>query len=49
LISFLCDVALDEYVNNIFGKGYGEERAFKDGEAHQANKFLQILQGIENG
>ena len=48
-MNFLSEVLLSEYIDNIFTEGYREERAFADGKAHLARKFLEILKGIENG
>ena len=43
------EVALEDYIDNIFTQGYSEERAKADGKARQARKFLELLKGLENG
>tara|TARA_R110002167_G_scaffold629_2_gene2763 strand:+ start:4935 stop:5081 length:147 start_codon:yes stop_codon:yes gene_type:complete len=48
-VAFLCEVLLEDYVDNIFTQGYNEERAFADGKAHEARKVLEIIKGLENG
>ena len=49
LVAFLCEILLEDYVDNIFTQGYNEERAFADGKAYEARKILEIVKGLENG
>jgi len=49
MMAFLEDVMLEEYLAKTFTKTYGEERAFADGVAHQAQHVYNILKGLEDG
>ena len=48
LMEFLADVMTDTYFHSTFTEGYGEERAFADGKAKQAEKTFNILKGLLN-
>tara|TARA_R110000822_G_scaffold133419_8_gene270849 strand:- start:164 stop:310 length:147 start_codon:yes stop_codon:yes gene_type:complete len=47
-MEFLADVMTDTYFHSTFTEGYGEERAFADGKAKQAEKTFNILKGLLN-
>jgi hypothetical protein len=48
-VDFLCNILLEDCIDNVFTQGYREERAFADGKAYEARRLLEILKGIENG
>jgi len=49
LMQFLSDVMVEDYFNETFTKGYGEERAYADGVAHHSQHVFNLLKGLEDG
>jgi|TARA_Y100000034_G_scaffold120805_1_gene164190 hypothetical protein len=40
---------VEDYFNETFTKGYGEERAYADGVAHHSQHVFNLLKGLEDG
>ena len=49
LLTFLLEYLEQEIMDNTFSNGYDNDRAFKDGQAKEAYKILELLKGLENG
>src|SRR3990167_5244386 len=49
LVNFLYTLLEKDYRDNIFTDGYGENRAFADGQATEAEKIYMLLKELENG
>jgi hypothetical protein len=49
LLDFLLEYLEQEIMDNTFSNGYDNDRAFKDGQAKEAYKILELLKGLENG
>tara|TARA_R110000803_G_scaffold124481_2_gene192232 strand:- start:1008 stop:1154 length:147 start_codon:yes stop_codon:yes gene_type:complete len=48
-LNFLLEYLEQEIMDNTFSNGYDNDRAFKDGQAKEAYKILELLKGLENG
>ena len=46
---FLYTLLERDFKDNIFTEGFGPERAFKDGQAKEAEKLYNLLKELENG
>jgi hypothetical protein len=49
LSNFLYTILEKDYRDNVFTEGYGEDRAFRDGQAKEAEKIYTLLKELENG
>lgn len=49
LREFLLWVLARHYNDNVFTDGYGEERAFHDGVAKEAQAIFELIRSLDNG